>query len=82
MQNVVIGGHADNIASAAYDQKLSQKRANSVHRYIIDKFGIDGSRLTAVGYGLTKPIASNATEEGRHKNRGIEAVMEAMRIVQ
>jgi len=77
-----IGGHTDNISSAAYNQKLSEKRANSVRQYIIDKFGIDGSRLTATGYGLTKPIASNDTEEGRQKNRRVEAVMEAMRIVQ
>ncbi len=77
-----IGGYTDNIASAAYNQKLSEKRANSVRQYIIDKFGIDGSRLTAAGYGLTKPIASNDTEEGRQKNRRVEAVMEAIRIVQ
>jgi len=77
-----IEGHTDNIGSAAYNQKLSEKRANSVRQYLIDKFGIDGSRLTATGYGLTKPIASNDTEEGRQKNRRVEAVMEAMRIVQ
>jgi OOP family OmpA-OmpF porin len=76
-----IGGHTDNVASAAYNQKLSEKRANSVRQYIIDKFGIDGSRLTAAGYGLTKPIADNGTEEGRQKNRRVEAVMEAIRIV-
>ena len=76
-----IGGHTDNIASAAYNQKLSEKRANSVRQYLIDKFGIDGSRLTAVGYGLTKPIASNDTEEGRQQNRRVEAVMEATRTV-
>jgi OOP family OmpA-OmpF porin len=76
-----IGGHTDNIASAAYNQKLSEKRANSVRQYLIDKFGIDGSRLTATGYGLTKPIAGNDTEEGRQQNRRVEAVMEAIRTV-
>ena len=76
-----IGGHTDNIASAAYNQKLSEKRANSVRQYIIDKFVIDGSRITAAGYGLTKPIASNDTEEGRQKNRRVEAVMEAIRTI-
>ncbi|MFZ3105695.1 MAG: OmpA family protein [Smithella sp.] len=76
-----IGGHTDNIASAAYNQKLSEKRANSVRQYLIDKFGIDGSRLTAVGYGLTKPVAGNDTEEGRQQNRRAEAVMEATRTV-
>jgi OOP family OmpA-OmpF porin len=77
-----IEGHTDNIASEAYNQNLSEKRANSVRQYIIDKFGIDGSRLTAAGYGESKPIASNDTEEGRQKNRRVEAVMEATRIVQ
>ena len=76
-----IEGHTDNVSSAAYNQKLSEKRANSVRQYIIDKFGIDGSRLTATGYGMTKLIASNDTEEGRQKNRRVEAVMEAIRIV-
>ena len=76
-----IGGHTDNVASAAYNQKLSEKRANSVRQYLIDKFGIDSSRITATGYGLTKPTASNDTEEGRQKNRRIDAVMEAIRIV-
>ena len=76
-----IGGHTDSVASDAYNQKLSERRANSVRQYIIDKFGIDGSRLTAVGYGESKPIADNSTAEGRQKNRRVEAVMEAIRIV-
>ncbi|HTY20710.1 MAG TPA: OmpA family protein, partial [Geobacteraceae bacterium] len=49
--------------------KLSQRRAESVVKMLIDKYGIDKSRLTAKGYGLTKPIADNATKEGRQKNR-------------
>ena len=76
-----IEGHTDNVSGAVYNQKLSEKRANSVRKYIIDKFGIDGSRLTAAGYGLAKPIASNDTEEGRQKNRRVEAVMESIRTV-
>ncbi|KQC11514.1 MAG: hypothetical protein APR62_09775 [Smithella sp. SDB] len=76
-----IGGHTDNIASAEYNQNLSEERANSVRQYLIDKFGIDGSRLTAIGYGLTKPIAGNDTEEGRQQNRRVEAVMEATRTI-
>lgn len=75
-----IEGHTDNIASNEYNQKLSEARANSVRQYIIDKFGIDASRLTAKGYGEDNPIASNETEEGRQQNRRVEAVMEAVRI--
>ena len=76
-----IGGHTDSTASSAHNQKLSEERANSVRQYIIDKFGIDGSRLTAKGYGEDRPIDSNNTEDGKQKNRRVEAVMEAIRIV-
>ncbi len=77
-----IEGHTDNVGKEAYNQKLSENRANSVRQYLIDKFGIDGSRLTAAGYGPNKPIASNDTAEGRQKNRRVDAVLEAIMIVQ
>jgi OOP family OmpA-OmpF porin len=75
----VIEGHTDNVDTAEYNQKLSDERANSVRQYLINNFGIKASRLTAVGYGLTKPIASNNTEEGRQKNRRVQAVIKAMK---
>jgi OmpA-OmpF porin, OOP family len=75
----VIEGHTDNVFTAEYNQKLSQARADSVRQYLISNFGIKASRLTAVGYGLTKPIASNNTEEGRQKNRRVQAVIKAMK---
>ena len=75
----VIEGHTDNVDTAEYNQKLSDARANSVRQYLINNFGIKASRLTAVGYGLTKPIASNNTEEGRQKNRRVQAVIKAMK---
>ncbi|KQC11515.1 MAG: hypothetical protein APR62_09780 [Smithella sp. SDB] len=75
----VIEGHTDNVASAEYNQNLSQARANSVRQYLINNFGIKASRLSAVGYGLTKPIASNDTEEGRQKNRRVQAVIKAVK---
>jgi OOP family OmpA-OmpF porin len=64
-----IEGHTDNIATAKYNVKLSQRRAAGVVKMLVEKFGIDKSRLTAKGYGLTKPIADNKTAEGRQKNR-------------
>lgn len=70
--NVTIEGHTDNVGSAASNKKLSQRRADAVKKYMVGK-GIDASRLTAVGFGLEKPIASNATKEGRAKNRRVEA---------
>jgi OOP family OmpA-OmpF porin len=71
---ITIEGHTDNVGNDDYNQKLSEKRANSIRQYLIDKFGIDGSRLTAVGYGKSKPVASNDTEEGRQINRRVQAV--------
>jgi len=68
---VGIQGHTCNIGTAAYNQKLSEKRANAVMDYLV-KHGIASYRLTAKGYGLTQPIASNDTEDGRAKNRRVE----------
>jgi OOP family OmpA-OmpF porin len=56
--------------------KLSQRRAESVVNYLVEKFGIEQSRLSAKGYGKTKPIADNSTDAGRQKNRRINAVID------
>ena len=72
---ISIEGHTDYIGSKEYNQKLSERRANSVKNYIIDKFKIDGKRLKSEGFGLTKPIADNKTDEGRQKNRRVESVL-------
>ncbi len=68
-----IEGHTDNRGGKAYNQKLSERRAQSVKNYIVKKFGIDASRLGVKGYGFSKPVADNKTEEGRQKNRRIVA---------
>ncbi len=68
---VQIEGHTDNAGPAEQNRTLSQQRADAVRQYMIDK-GIDGSRLTAVGFGPDKPIADNKTAEGRAKNRRVE----------
>ena len=81
--NAVIEGHTDNVDrhnDPSRNIKLSQARADSVRKYLIEKFGIDASRVSAVGYGPAKPIASNDTEEGRKKNRRIQAVIEAVEV--
>jgi OmpA-OmpF porin, OOP family len=72
-----IEGHTDNIASAKYNLSLSKKRAEAVKKALIEKENIDPKRLKSVGYGLTKPIASNETEEGRYQNRRVQALLEA-----
>lgn len=71
----VIEGHTDEVGSAEDNLKLSQRRADSVVRYLVDTLHVDPSRLSAVGYGETRPIASNSTEEGKRLNRRIDAVV-------
>jgi len=66
-----IEGHTDSIGSAVTNQKLSESRAASVMEFLIVK-GIDASRLTSVGYGETKPIATNMYKDGRKQNRRVE----------
>lgn len=69
--NLLIEGHADSQGADAYNLNLSQKRTESVKTYLMGR-GIMESRLTAVGYGETKPIADNNTSLGRAKNRRVE----------
>ncbi len=70
--DVEVQGHTDNIGSDEYNLKLSQKRAEAVRDYLIDKHMIEPVRLIPVGYGEKKPIADNTTEGGRQKNRRVE----------
>lgn len=76
--NAEIQGHTDSVGSSAYNQGLSERRANSVKDYLVSNFGIDASRLTAKGYGEEQPIADNSTAEGRALNRRAEAHAETM----
>jgi OOP family OmpA-OmpF porin len=71
---IEIAGHTDSIGTAAYNKKLSQRRAHAIKKYMVEKSAIAADRLTAKGYGEDKPIASNKTKEGRQKNRRVEAV--------
>lgn len=72
--DAMIEGHTDSIGTAEYNKTLSQRRANSVRQYIIDKFDISPSRISAKGYGESRPIATNETEEGRQRNRRVIAI--------
>lgn len=75
----VIEGHADNLGNYEYNIKLSERRAENVKNIMVDKFGVEASRLSTKGYGYTKPIATNKTAEGRQKNRRIDAVIECVK---
>ncbi|MHA7832424.1 MAG: OmpA family protein [Flagellimonas sp.] len=66
-----VEGHTDSVGGESLNQKLSEERANSVRDFLIDK-GIDSDRLTAIGYGEAKPIATNNTRAGRAQNRRVE----------
>ena len=66
-------GHTDRIGSAAYNKKLSERRAKTVRAYLISK-GIAADRLIAKGYGESQPVADNRTKEGRYKNRRVELI--------
>ena len=72
--SVEIRGHTDNVGSASSNLILSKNRAESVRKYLIEK-GIDPKRITSKGFGETKPIESNDTEEGRQKNRRTELII-------
>lgn len=64
-------GHTDSVGPAAYNKDLSQRRADSVKSYLVNK-GFSGSNITTIGYGEEQPIASNDTAEGRAQNRRVE----------
>ncbi len=71
----LIEGHTDNVGTDEHNMQLSQSRAENVARYLEDTFHLAPPRFTAVGYGSSQPIADNATEEGKRKNRRIGAVI-------
>jgi OOP family OmpA-OmpF porin len=72
----VIEGNTDEVGSDEHNMQLSVLRAESVVNYLVKEFGIDRSRLTAKGYGKTRPIADNATDAGKQKNRRIDAIID------
>ena len=67
---VRVSGYTDSVGADAYNQGLSERRAKSVRDYLVSH-GIDASRLTAVGYGETNPVADNGTKDGRAQNRRV-----------
>ena len=72
---VEIGGHTDAGGSEKANLKISEKRALSAKKYLQDKFNISGDRMITKGYGSSKPIADNNTQEGRAKNRRVEFIL-------
>lgn len=81
VKKLSIEGHASAEGDAKKNLKLSDDRAKSVMKYLVDK-GVEAARLTAKGFGVTKPIADNNTEEGREKNRRVEFVVTEQDVTQ
>lgn len=71
---VLVEGFTDNIGSKSYNQKLSEKRAGSVRRALMN-LGVEGKRIKALGYGERHPVSSNNTAVGQQRNRRVEVVV-------
>jgi len=74
--NVLLEGYTDDRGSDEYNMSLSRRRADSVKMYLVEKFNVDASRISTVGYGKSNPIASNDTDAGRQTNRRVVANIE------
>lgn len=72
--NVAVEGYTDNVGAANLNQALSEKRASSVKQALVAK-GVAASRITATGFGMSKPVADNSTAEGRQANRRTSIVV-------
>jgi OOP family OmpA-OmpF porin len=71
VEMVIATGHTDSIGTEAYNQKLSERRANAVKAYLVSK-GVPDSKITTLGKGESQPVATNKTKEGRAKNRRVD----------
>ncbi|MEW8027199.1 MAG: OmpA family protein [Candidatus Thiodiazotropha sp.] len=73
--DVVVSGHTDSVGGAEVNQQLSQRRAETVASFLEKVGGVDRNHLTAIGYGESRPVANNETEQGRKSNRRIEVLI-------
>jgi OmpA-OmpF porin, OOP family len=73
---IVIEGHTDSYGGDETNMTLSRQRAEAVSQYLSSQFGIPAFRITAIGYGETRPIANNETAQGRARNRRIDVRIE------
>lgn len=72
---VELEGHTDSVGTDAYNQALSQRRANAVRQVMIERFGVPASRVSAEGFGESQPVASNESAAGRAQNRRVITVI-------
>ncbi len=76
--HVQVDGHTDNVGNPEANRKLSQDRADAVVKYLVTKKGVDARRLSAKGFGDTKPLADNRTKKGQAKNRRVDFTVTQM----
>lgn len=72
--SATIEGHTDSTGAASYNQKLSERRAKAVKHLLVNNHGIENSRLSTIGYGESRPVATNNTKAGRYENRRVVVV--------
>lgn len=70
-----VEAHTDSRASSIFNQRLSQERANVIKDYFVMELSVDGSLITAIGYGETRPLETNDTAAGRARNRRVEFII-------
>jgi outer membrane protein OmpA-like peptidoglycan-associated protein len=73
--SVELSGHTDSQGSDAYNRGLSERRAAAVKAWLVEKHGLDGGRIATRGEGEARPVADNGTEQGRQRNRRVEALI-------
>lgn len=73
--NVKIEGHTDSMGTDQYNEKLSEQRADAVQNYLIQKGAVQRANISTVGYGESRPIADNKTDEGRAENRRVDILI-------
>ena len=75
--NTTVEGHTDSVGTDQYNQRLSERRAQAVREVLVNQYGVESQRVDSVGYGESRPVADNNSEEGRQVNRRVEAEVEA-----
>ncbi len=71
---LAIEGHSDDVGDATANMALSERRARAVTTVLVERFNVDQSRLSARGFGATRPVRPNTTAESRHENRRVDLV--------
>lgn len=78
LDSIEVAGHTDNRGAATFNQSLSERRAESVKRYLVEQ-GVSAAKITTTGHGMNRPVADNNTAEGRAANRRVDITIHGAR---